>query len=54
MEEKKRKGELFVIRPKQKSEVGRIEKDKEKMKALYKEGYRDAQACYLDLLEYLE
>lgn len=54
IEEKKEKGELFVIRPKQKGEVGRIEKDKEKMKALYEEGYCDAQACYLDLLEYLE
>ena len=53
MEEQRRKGELFVIRPKRKSEVGRIEKDKEKMKALYEEGYRDAQECYLELLEYL-
>lgn len=53
IEEKKRKGELFVIRPKHKSEVGRIEKDKEKMKALYEEGCRDAQECYLELLEYL-
>ncbi len=43
-----------MIRPKRKSEVGRIEKDKDKMKALYEEGYRDAQECYLDLLEYLE
>lgn len=54
IEEKREKGELFVIRPKQKSEVGRIEKDKDKMKALYEEGYRDAQECYLDLSEYLE
>ena len=54
IEEKKEKGELFVIRPKRKSEVGRIEKDREKMMALYEEGYRDAQECYLDLLEYLE
>ncbi len=54
IEEKKREGELFVIRPKRKSEVGRIEKDKEKMRALYEEGCRDAQECYLDLLEYLE
>lgn len=53
IEEKREKGELFVIRPKHKSGVGRIEKDKEKMKALYEEGYRDAQECYLDLLEYL-
>ena len=53
IEEKQRAGELFVIRPKQKSEVGRIEKDKEKMKALYEEGYRDAQECHVQLVEYL-
>lgn len=53
IEEKKQTGELFVIRPKRKSGVGRIEKDKKKMRALYEEGYRDAQECYLELLEYL-
>lgn len=53
IEEKQREGKLFVIRPKQKSEVGRIEKDKEKMTALYEEGYRDAQECYEKLMEYL-
>lgn len=53
IEEKQQRGELFVIRPKQKSEVGRIEKDKEKMTALYEEGYRDAQECYTELIEYL-
>ncbi len=53
IEEKQKAGELFVIRPKHKSEVGRIEKDKEKMTALYEEGYRDAAACYLELLEYI-
>ena len=42
-----------MIRPKQKSEVRRIEKDKEKMTALYEEGYRDAQECYAELIEYL-
>lgn len=53
IEEKQRKGGLFVIRPKQKSEVGRIEKDRDKMTALYEEGYRDAQECYAELTEYL-
>lgn len=53
IEEKQKAGELFVIRPKVKSGVGRIEKDKEKMTALYEEGYRDAEACYLELLEYI-
>jgi len=54
IEEKQRDGALFVIRPKQKSGVGRIEKDREKMTALYEEGYRDAQNCYSDLLRYLQ
>lgn len=53
IEEQQGKGKMFVIRPKHKSEVSRIEKDKEKMKALYEEGYRDAQACFLELLEFL-
>lgn len=50
----KDKGHAFVIRPKQASEVKRIEKDKEKMLALYEEGYRDAAACYDELIAYLE
>ncbi len=54
IEARQRAGKVFVIRPKQASEVGRIEKDKEKLKALYEEGYRDAKECYLELLEYLE
>lgn len=47
-------GQAFVIRPKEKSKVGRIEKDKEKLLALYEEGYRDAADCYENLLAYLE
>lgn len=47
-------GQAFVIRPKQASAVGRIEKDKEKLIALYKEGYADAQNCYEQLIAYLE
>ena len=53
IEEQQAKGEVFVIRPKQAGEVGRIEKDKEKMKALYQEGYRDAAENYPALLKYL-
>ena len=53
IEEQQAKGEVFVIRPKQAGEVGRIEKDKEKMKALYQEGYRDAEENYSALLKYL-
>ncbi len=54
IEEKAHRGEVFVIRPRHVSKVGRVEKDKAKLTALYEEGYRDAQNCYLDLLEYLE
>ncbi len=49
-----RKGQVFVIRPKKASSVGRIERDKEKMTALYEEGYADAEACYGDLTAYLQ
>lgn len=54
IEEMQSQGKVFVIRPKQKSNVGRIEKDKAKLDALYEEGYRDAENCYLELLEYLD
>lgn len=47
-------GQAFVIRPKTKSDVSRIEKDPKKLKKLYKEGYRDAAACFEELLAYLE
>lgn len=54
IEEQRKQGKVFVIRPKHKSDVGRVEKDREKLEALYQEGYKDAQECYLELLEYLE
>lgn len=54
LEQQQENGQAFVIRPKQKSEVGRIEKDAKKMKALYEEGYRDGKANYELLLNYLE
>jgi len=54
LEQQQENGQAFVIRPKQKSDVGRIEKDAEKLKALYEEGYRDAADNYELLLNYLE
>ena len=54
IERQKENGQAFVIRPKKVSDVGRIEKDKQKMLALYEEGYRDAAECYEELLAYLE
>ena len=52
--EQQKCGQAFIIRPAKKSNVGRIEKDEEKLKALYAEGYADAQALYEPLLNYLE
>lgn len=54
IERQQENGQAFVIRPKQKSNVGRIERDKEKMIALYKEGYQDAADCYEELMAYLQ
>jgi len=54
IEEKQEKGEIFLLRPKKKSDVGRVEKDVEKLKALYQEGYADAEEAYEDLMKYLE
>ena len=46
-------GQAFVIRPKKASNVGRIEKNKDKLLALYEEGYQDAADCYEELKAYL-
>lgn len=53
LEEQEKEGRAFIFRPKKKSTVGRVEKDKSKLDALYKEGYQDAQERYVELLEYL-
>lgn len=53
LDEMEKEGKVFIIRPKRKSEVGRVEKDRSKLDALYEEGYRDAEECYVELLEYL-
>lgn len=46
-------GNAFVIQPKHTPAIGRIEKDQEKLRALYQEGYQDAQASYPDLICFL-
>ena len=48
-----KQGKIFVIRPKRQVEVGRLEKDERKMRALYDCGYEDAKACYDKLVKYL-
>lgn len=46
-------GQAFVIRPKKDVGIGRIEKDKKKLEALYEIGYADAAECYEQMMEYL-
>ena len=46
-------GDVFVIRPKKPVNIGRTEKNREKLEALYNDGYNDAKACYEELLKYL-
>lgn len=47
------RGQAFVIRPQHKNNVGRIEKDKAKMLALYQEGYDEAAERYEELIQFL-
>ena len=54
LEAQEKNGQAFIIRPKKKSEVGRIEKDADKLKALYHEGYADAEECFELLQNYLD
>lgn len=54
IEEQVKEGTVFLIRPKKKSDVGRIEKNRVKLQALYEEGYQEAAECYDDLMKFLE
>lgn len=54
LEELERLGDVFVVRPQKKSNVGRIEKDREKLEQLYQEGYEDAINQYEAIKAYLE
>ena len=54
IERQQENGQAFVIRPQFPGNVGRVEKDAEKLRALYRQGYEDAEACYGDMMEYLK
>lgn len=47
-------GRAFVIRPKEANDVGRIEKDREKLEQLYQSGYQDAGERFEDLMKFLK
>ncbi|MDY4735848.1 patatin-like phospholipase family protein [Terrisporobacter sp.] len=54
LEEEKAKNEVFIIQPKLPVKISRIEKDKDKLKELYDQGYEDAKELYEDLMKFLE
>lgn len=53
IEEMERRKEVFVIRPKQKLEVGRAERNPIKLNALYERGIEDAMNVYEELENFL-
>lgn len=53
IEEEEEKGNVFVIRPQKPVNIGRLEKDKSKLEALYKDGYNDTLKLKNALYSYL-
>lgn len=53
LKNQEKNGQAFVIRPEHDSGVGRIEKDGEKLEALYRMGYGDGEKNYDRMMEYL-
>ena len=54
LEREHERGNLFLIRPSYDLGVARVEKDREKLKALYEQGYREAKDQYEAMMRYLE
>ena len=53
IEEQEKKGNVFVIRPSEKIEVSRIERNPSKLNRLYDQGYKEASRQYHALMEFL-
>jgi predicted patatin/cPLA2 family phospholipase len=53
LEEEERKGNVFIIRPQQPLEVGRMERNPAKLEALYQQGYEEAKMQYGRLTKWL-
>lgn len=54
IEEQEAKGNVFVIRPDADLGIGRIEKNKEKLKGVYKKGYNCAKENYEKIIGFME
>ncbi len=53
LEEADARGEVFVIRPERTVEVARLEKNVDKLKALYDEGYAEAKSRFEELKRFV-
>lgn len=53
IEEEEKAGRIFVIRPQVPTNIGRLEKNREKIENIYKMGYEDAKKSYENLMKYL-
>ncbi len=53
IEAEEKAGRLFLLRPQVDAQIDRLEKDKDKLNALYEEGYKEAELRYEALMEYL-
>lgn len=53
LEEKEKQGTVFIIRPKDRLKVGRIEKNQDKLLDLYNQGYQDAERLLPELKEWV-
>lgn len=54
LEKEEKAGRAFVIRPQRANDIGRIEKNREKLEALYRLGYQDAKKHYGELAAFLK
>ena len=53
IEKQAEEGKLFLLRPQVDAQIDRLEKDKDKLNALYEEGYKETESRYEALMEYL-
>ncbi len=53
VEKEAESGKIFLIRPKEDSHIDRMEKDRDKLEALYEQGYGEASELYEELVAYL-
>ena len=54
MQEMEQKGQLMILHPTNLYGVGRVEKDRERLNALYEEGYQAAENGYREMQEFFK